>query len=214
MKFKHSLIDFSSGPVLCVIHQRSKASPKRCLLAIADSIALHRLPPVHQSLHPIDLSSPLSASSRSSSDTSHSMPQHNYGTTSPPASSSTTLPPTPSRSRHDEGHASIFSSVTNLANTVIGAGALAFPSAFAAMGLIPGAISCLFSGSLTIFGLYLLSRCATLVGKRPGDEGRKASFNEVARLTFGKGWATNLFDVSLQLARGYLESSQISGRRD
>lgn len=125
------------------------------------------------------------------------MPQADYGTSSPPASSSATLPPTPSRTRqrHDEGHASILSSVTNLANTVIGAGALAFPSAFAAMGLIPGIVSCLTSGMLTGFGLYLLSRCATLVGKRPGDEGRKASFNEVARLTFGKGWATNLFDV-------------------
>jgi amino acid permease len=96
-----------------------------------------------------------------------------------------------------DGHATVRSSVTNLANTVIGAGALAFPSAFAAMGLIPGIISCLASGSLTCFGLYLLSRCATQVGKRPGDEGRKASFNEVARLAFGKKWIMRLFDVSV-----------------
>ncbi len=126
------------------------------------------------------------------------MVNQNYGTASPPASSSSTLPPTPSRPRRaiDEAQASIPSSVTNLANTVIGAGALAFPSAFAAMGLLPGMFTCVMSGCFAAFGLYLLSRCATLVGKRPGHEGRKSSFNEVARLTFGKGWATKLFDVS------------------
>lgn len=95
-----------------------------------------------------------------------------------------------------EGHATVKSSVINLANTVIGAGALAFPSAFASMGLVPGILSCVYSATTTAFGLYLLSRCATEVGKKPGDEGRKASFNEVARLTFGKGWAIRLFDVS------------------
>lgn len=87
------------------------------------------------------------------------------------------------------------SSFSNLANTIIGSGALAFPAAFASMGMIPGIISCLFSASTAIFGLWLLSRCATLVGKAPGDEGRKASFNEVARLAFGKGWVMRLFDV-------------------
>jgi amino acid permease len=57
-------------------------------------------------------------------------------------------------------------------------------------------ISCLFSGLTSIFGLYLLSRCAAVVGTAPGDEGKKASFSEVARITFGKGWAMRLFDVS------------------
>ena len=99
------------------------------------------------------------------------------------------------RDVHTQGKASILSSVTNLTNTVIGAGALAFPSAFAAMGLLPGIISCIYSGSVTSFGLYLLTRCATMVGRRPGDEGRVTSFNEVARITFGKGWATRIFDV-------------------
>lgn len=103
--------------------------------------------------------------------------------------------PSPSPAR-TEGHASVKSSVVNLTNTVIGAGALAFPSAFASMGLIPGIVSCVFSASMTAFGLFLLSRCATVVGTRPGDEGRKASFNEVARLSFSKGWAVRLFDVS------------------
>ena len=100
------------------------------------------------------------------------------------------------RDVHLQGKASILSSVTNLTNTVIGAGALAFPSAFAAMGLIPGILSCIYSGCVTSFGLYLLTRCATMVARRPGDEGRKPSFNEVARITFGKGWATRIFDVS------------------
>ena len=97
----------------------------------------------------------------------------------------------------EQGHATIQSSVSNLANTIIGAGALAFPSAFASMGLIPGILSCAFSASTSIFGLYLLSRCATMVGKKPGQETTKASFNEVAKMTFGKGWATRVFDVSL-----------------
>ncbi|WVQ76391.1 hypothetical protein IAR50_006057 [Cryptococcus sp. DSM 104548] len=119
-----------------------------------------------------------------------------YGAASPPrtssASSTISLVDPP---KH--GHASITSSVTNLSNTILGAGALAFPSALAAMGIVPGMLSCLSSGMSAMFGLYLLSRCATVVGTRPGDEGRKASFNEVARLTFGKGWATKVFDLAI-----------------
>jgi hypothetical protein len=34
-----------------------------------------------------------------------------------------------------------------------------------------------------------------MVGKKPGQETTKASFNEVAKMTFGKGWATRVFDV-------------------
>lgn len=90
----------------------------------------------------------------------------------------------------------VFSSIVNLTNTTVGAGALAFPSAFAAMGLVPGALSCGLSAATAAFGLYLLSRCATQTGIRPGEEGRKASFNEVARITFNKGWVTRIFDVS------------------
>ena len=90
----------------------------------------------------------------------------------------------------------VVSSTSNLANTVLGTGALAFPSAFSAMGLIPGALSCGLSAVTAAFGLYLLSRCATQTGVRPGEEGRKASFNEVARLAFNKSWVTRIFDVS------------------
>ncbi|OXG13500.1 vacuolar amino acid transporter 5 [Cryptococcus neoformans] len=125
--------------------------------------------------------------------------QPDYGATSPPRPSSSSL-----TSRHPlhapkDGHASVISSVSNLSNTILGAGALAFPSAFAAMGLLPGILSCAFSGVTAIFGLYLLSKCATIVGTRPGDEGKKASFNEIAKLTFGKGWATKAFDLAIAI---------------
>lgn len=39
-----------------------------------------------------------------------------------------------------QGQATTISSVSNLANTIIGSGALAFPSAFASMGMLPGVI--------------------------------------------------------------------------
>lgn len=146
-----------------------------------------------------------------------------------------------------QGKASSTSSVSNLANTIIGSGALAFPSAFASMGILPGIVSCAFSGATSGFGLYLLSRCATQVGrpvgyqvdpKRSGsrsssrstsvdrnaegerreeEEGEddvdgeeakldpstftpaEASFNTVALLTFGQGWATRCFDAAIAI---------------
>nr|XP_019048428.1 vacuolar amino acid transporter 5 [Kwoniella bestiolae CBS 10118]OCF27358.1 vacuolar amino acid transporter 5 [Kwoniella bestiolae CBS 10118] len=124
--------------------------------------------------------------------------ERDYGAASPstPSSSRTA---TATRKPTHEGHASVTSSIINLTNTAVGAGALAFPSAFASMGLIPGILSCAGSGLTAIFGLYCLSRCAAVVGTRPGDEGRKASFNELARLTFGKGWATKLFDLAIAI---------------
>jgi len=177
--------------------------------------ATHRIPQ-HLLLHtrlfqtegftPIPLES-LTSSDNPPTDMTPSTPQPQpqaYGAT--PSSSRTqrsrqvsrrtprrSMPPTPPEA--PEGQATVVSSVSNLANTIIGAGALAFPSAFASMGLIPGILSCAFSACTSIFGLYLLSRCATMVGKKPGQETTKASFNEVAKMTFGKGWATRLFDV-------------------
>lgn len=131
----------------------------------------------------------------------------NYGSTSPtpplspPPPQHSTIMATRSHRRRRRGDnatapgASVLSSFSNLANTIIGSGALAFPAAFASMGMIPGIVSCIFSACTAVFGLWCLSRCATLVGKQPGDEGRKASFNEVARLAFGKGWVVRVFDV-------------------
>ncbi len=95
------------------------------------------------------------------------------------------------------------------------------------MGMIPGIISCAFSGSTAALGLYLLSRCATQVGRPAhlpppggkssgagdeaahsdaGDAGHdhatpavEASFNTVALLTFGQGWATRCFDAAIAI---------------
>ncbi|KIR37400.1 vacuolar amino acid transporter 5 [Cryptococcus deuterogattii MMRL2647] len=125
--------------------------------------------------------------------------QPGYGATSPPRPSSSASVADYTLRAPKNGHASVISSVSNLSNTILGAGALAFPSAFAAMGLLPGSFSCALSGATAVFGLYLLSRCATVVGNRPGDEGKKASFNEIAKLTFGKGWATKAFDLAIAI---------------
>ncbi|KAH8079910.1 transmembrane amino acid transporter protein-domain-containing protein, partial [Filobasidium floriforme] len=93
-----------------------------------------------------------------------------------------------------QGKATIASCVSNLANTIIGSGALAFPSVFASMGLIPAFFSCIFAGACSAFGLYLLSLCA-----RQGYEKPEASFNQIARLTFGEGWATRCFDAAIAI---------------
>jgi hypothetical protein len=44
-----------------------------------------------------------------------------------------------------------------------------------------------------------------MVGKKPGQETTKASFNEVAKMTFGKGWATRVFDVSYHHRKAEIE---------
>ncbi|KAH9165104.1 transmembrane amino acid transporter protein-domain-containing protein [Lactarius sanguifluus] len=90
-----------------------------------------------------------------------------------------------------EGRASLTSSVSNLANTVIGSGMLTFPRAFASAGIIPGMLTCLFSGAVGAFGLYLLSACAR---KAPH---RRASFFTVATLTFPR--AAVFFDAAIAI---------------
>ncbi|KAJ7574441.1 transmembrane amino acid transporter protein-domain-containing protein [Mycena floridula] len=88
-----------------------------------------------------------------------------------------------------EGNASLVSSVSNLANTIIGSGMLTFPLAMASAGIIPGIITCLLSGSIAAFGLYILSLCAA---KTPH---RASSFFAVAQLTFPK--AAVFFDAAI-----------------
>ncbi|KAI0078695.1 vacuolar amino acid transporter 5 [Panus rudis PR-1116 ss-1] len=90
-----------------------------------------------------------------------------------------------------DGHATLQSSVGNLANTIIGSGMLTFPLALASAGIIPGMITCLFSGGVAAFGLYLLSLCAT---KAPH---RRASFFAVAELTFPR--AAVFFDAAIAI---------------
>lgn len=61
--------------------------------------------------------------------------------------------------------------------------------AMASAGIIPGVITCIFSGSVAAFGLYLLSLCAR---KTPH---RRASFFAVAQLTFPR--AAVFFDAAI-----------------
>ncbi|CED85404.1 Amino acid transporter protein [Phaffia rhodozyma] len=95
--------------------------------------------------------------------------------------------------RFQGGRATVFSSVSNLANTILGTGMLAFPYAFASIGIIPGIFSCAFSGSMAFFGLYLLSICAAKV-----EPPRSTSFNAISMLTFGKR-ATVFFDLAIAI---------------
>lgn len=56
--------------------------------------------------------------------------------------------------------ATIFSSVINLANTIMGAGMLGIPFAIAACGLILGCSLIVLSSLAAAFGLHLLGVCA------------------------------------------------------
>lgn len=88
-----------------------------------------------------------------------------------------------------EGHASLISCISNLCNTIIGSGMLTFPMAMASAGIIPGVLTCIFSGGVAAFGLYLLSLCATYTGHR------RASFHAVSQLTFPN--AAVFFDAAI-----------------
>ncbi|CAK5273800.1 unnamed protein product [Mycena citricolor] len=88
-----------------------------------------------------------------------------------------------------EGKATMVSSVSNLANTIIGSGMLTFPLALASAGIIPGMLTCLFSGTVAAFGLYLLSLCAARAPHR------RSSFFAVAQMTFPK--AAIFFDAAI-----------------
>jgi len=88
-----------------------------------------------------------------------------------------------------EGHATIVSSVSNLANTILGSGMLTFPMAMASAGVIPGILTCMFSGAMGVFGLYLLSLCARYTPHR------RSSFFAVSQITFPK--ASVFFDLAI-----------------
>ncbi|KAG8903183.1 hypothetical protein FRB99_003632 [Tulasnella sp. 403] len=97
-----------------------------------------------------------------------------------------------------EGTATLASGIGNLLNTIVGTGMLTFPLAMASSGVIPGMITCLFSGIVAAFGLHLLSVCATRAPHR------KSSFFAIAQLTFPKAAlfldaaiATKCFGVSI-----------------
>ena len=72
----------------------------------------------------------------------------------------------------------------------------------ASAGIIPGIITCVFSGAVAAFGLYLLSLCAAKT------KYRHASFHAVSQLTFPKAAvffdaaiATKCFGVSIRYSR-------------
>ncbi|KAI0299311.1 vacuolar amino acid transporter 5 [Russula brevipes] len=90
-----------------------------------------------------------------------------------------------------EGHATLTSCVGNLANTIIGSGMLTFPRALASAGILPGMLTCAFSGAVGAFGLYLLSACARRTPHR------RSSFFAVASLTFPR--AAVFFDAAIAI---------------
>ncbi|KAF9778304.1 transmembrane amino acid transporter protein-domain-containing protein [Thelephora terrestris] len=90
-----------------------------------------------------------------------------------------------------EGHATIASCIGNLSNTIVGSGMLTFPLALASAGIIPGVLTCMFSGGASAFGLYLLSRAATRAPRR------HSSFFAVAALTYPK--AATFFDAAIAI---------------
>ncbi|GAB5593637.1 hypothetical protein Unana1_08537 [Umbelopsis nana] len=87
--------------------------------------------------------------------------------------------------------ASPSSSVVNLANTVLGTGMLAMPSAVASVGLIPAIFLIIFAATTSSIGLYYLSRCAART------EGRSASFFAVSQLTWPS--AAIFFDLAIAI---------------
>ncbi|KAH6644203.1 transmembrane amino acid transporter protein-domain-containing protein [Boeremia exigua] len=96
------------------------------------------------------------------------------------------------RGKHDAGHhgnASWISSVINLANTILGAGLLAMPSALSKMGIFLGIFVIAWAGFTSGFGLYLQTRCARYV-----DRGH-ASFAALSQLTYPN--ASILFDAAI-----------------
>ncbi|KAF1922779.1 uncharacterized protein M421DRAFT_104833 [Didymella exigua CBS 183.55] len=96
------------------------------------------------------------------------------------------------RGKQDAGHqgqASWISSVINLANTILGAGLLAMPSALSKMGVFLGIFVIAWAGSTAAFGLYLQTRCARYI-----DRGH-VSFAALSQLTYPN--ASILFDAAI-----------------
>ncbi|KAF9054505.1 transmembrane amino acid transporter protein-domain-containing protein [Panaeolus papilionaceus] len=90
-----------------------------------------------------------------------------------------------------DGKAGMLSCVSNLCNTIIGSGMLTFPLAMASAGMLPGIITCVLSGGVAAFGLYLLSLCATQTPHR------RASFHAISQLTFPR--AAVFFDAAIAI---------------
>ncbi|KAI4931117.1 hypothetical protein J4E85_003706 [Alternaria conjuncta] len=77
-----------------------------------------------------------------------------------------------------KGQATWISSVINLANTILGAGLLAMPSALSKMGIFLGIFVIAWAGTTAGFGLYLQTRCARYI-----DRGH-VSFATLSQMTY------------------------------
>jgi len=89
------------------------------------------------------------------------------------------------------GQATWSSSVINLANTILGAGLLAMPSALSKMGIFLGILVIAWAGLSAAFGLYLQTRCARYVPRG------HVSFATLSQLTYPN--LSILFDAAIAI---------------
>ncbi|KAK9459308.1 transmembrane amino acid transporter protein-domain-containing protein [Lipomyces oligophaga] len=89
------------------------------------------------------------------------------------------------------GQASLGSSISNLSNTILGAGILAMPHAIRNDGVVLGFFVIVFSGFTSGFGLFLQYRCSRYV------ERGSASFFAVAQRTYPQ--LAGLFDAAIAI---------------
>ncbi|KAF3893578.1 Amino acid transporter transmembrane [Trichophyton interdigitale] len=89
------------------------------------------------------------------------------------------------------GQAGWTSSVVNLVNTIVGAGALAMPHAISRMGMFLGVTVVLWAGLTSAFGLYLQTRCARYL------ERGTSSFFALSQITYPN--AAVIFDAAIAI---------------
>lgn len=88
----------------------------------------------------------------------------------------------------EEPSAGFNSCSINLLKTILGAGMLAMPSSYAALGYVPGTIFVFLAGTLSAFGLHLFVISAQYVG-------RNATVSKLASITYPRiGF---LFDLAI-----------------
>lgn len=87
-------------------------------------------------------------------------------------------------------NATVFASIINISNTILGSGMLAMPSAVASVGLVFGLLMIGFSGAAAAYSLWLLTDCARHVG-------RTSSFFTVSKITYPN--AAIYFDLAIAI---------------
>jgi len=98
------------------------------------------------------------------------------------------IKPNISKPKNETG--TVFSSIVTLSNTLLGSGMLAMPAAFASSGLYMGILNIAIFGGGALFGLWLLTRCATYTG-------RNSSFFSLSMITFPQ--ASIFFDLAISI---------------